>query len=267
LSEPSIQKTSNDCINSRYRDSELERQREKDLIRLIEFLPKGLNSVLEIGARSGHHTRLLTKYFESVTALDLECPNFKIDRVVTVKGDTTCLNFQDNAFDCVFCTEVLEHISEVEKACYEILRVAKQYVIIGVPYKQDIRVGRTTCLSCGLITPPWGHVNTFDEFRLKDLFRMSAVELVSYVGMAKSKTNCLSVWLLDLAGNPWGYYNQNEPCVHCGKKLVPPTNRNIFGKICSKIASWLARAQACFSDPAPIWLHMVFKKAAHDRLR
>jgi ubiquinone/menaquinone biosynthesis C-methylase UbiE len=134
----------------------LERKREKDLIKLIEFLPKGLKSVLEIGARSGSHSRLLTKYFESVTALDLECPNFKIDRVISVKGDATSLNFQDNAFDCVFCTEVLEHISDFEKACYEILRVAKQYLIIGVPYKQDIRVGRTTCLSCGLINPPLG---------------------------------------------------------------------------------------------------------------
>jgi len=268
LSETSIDKifVGNDCVNQKHRESELERQREKDLIKLIEFLPKGLKSVLEIGARDGYYSRLLTKYFESVTALDLECPKFKIDKVVALKGNATCLKFEDNAFDCVFCTEVLEHISEVEKACHEISRVANHYVIIGVPYKQDIRVGRSTCLSCGQINPPWGHVNSFDEVRLRNLFKTLTFELVSYVGIAKTRTNRLSVWLMDLAGNPSGPYDQEEPCVHCGKKLIPPINRNNFQKTCSKIAIWLTRAQLHLSNPAPIWLHMVFKKTAYDQL-
>jgi hypothetical protein len=37
-------------------------------------------------------------------------------------------------------------VAEIEKAASEISRVAKFDVIIGVPYKQDIRVGRSTCV-------------------------------------------------------------------------------------------------------------------------
>ena len=75
-----------DCIDPKYRESGLERQRQEDLIRLIESLPKGLKSVLDIGARDGYYSRLLTKYFDSVTSLDIERPDFKIDRVITVDG-------------------------------------------------------------------------------------------------------------------------------------------------------------------------------------
>jgi len=100
----------NACINSKYRESELERQGEKDLIRLIEFLPKGLKSAIAIGARGGYHSKLLTKYFESVTGLDIESPDLKIDPVITMEGNATSLQFQENAFDCVLCTEVLEHV-------------------------------------------------------------------------------------------------------------------------------------------------------------
>jgi hypothetical protein len=27
----------------------------------------------------------------------------------------------------------------------------------------------------------------------------------------------VSTWLTDLAGNPWGVYDLEEPCIHCGK--------------------------------------------------
>jgi hypothetical protein len=223
-------------------------------------LPKGLNSVLEIGAWDGHYSRLLTKYFKTVTAIDLEYPQFQIDRVITAKGNVTCLDFPDNSFDCVFCTEVLEHIPEIEKACHEISRVAKGYVIVGVPYKQDIRVGRTTCLSCGKINPPWRHMNTFDEIGLKTLFAALNPVLLSYVGTNKSRTNCLSTWLMDLAGNPWGTYNQEEPCIKCGAKLVVPINRSINRNICSAVAHRINRIQSIFVEPWPNWIHVVFQK-------
>ena len=37
----------------------------------------------------------------------------------------------------------------------------------------------------------------------------------------------LSTLLLDLAGNPFGTYDQEEPCIHCGAKLKPPPRRSI----------------------------------------
>ena len=136
--------------------TEAEAARTADLLRL---LPRGRRSVLDIGARDGRFSRLLTEYFPEVTALDLKLPGFDIPGVRTVAGNVTKLGFDNDSFDSVFCTEVLEHVPDVQKACREILRVARHEIIIGVPFRQDTRVARCSCSSCGRTSPPWGHVN------------------------------------------------------------------------------------------------------------
>jgi len=131
-----------------YRASTAENRRTEDLIRLI---PNKGDTVLDVGARDGHFSRILTDYFESVTALDLEKPTISGERIHPVAGDVTNLQFSNNSFDLVFCAEVLEHIPQhlLKNACNELSRVTKDFLLIGVPYKQDTRVGRTTCYSCG----------------------------------------------------------------------------------------------------------------------
>ena len=242
----------------RYRASQPEEARAADLVRI---LPRGGRSVLDIGARDGHFSRLLTGYFAEVTALDLEKPCFQYPRVVTVAGDATRLDFSDNSFDCVFCAEVLEHIPDLERACREIARVAAHQIVIGVPFKQDTRVGRTTCRACGQVNPPWGHVNRFDGDRLLSLFPGLRVISKSFVGANKEAANPISALLMDLAGNPWGTYNQEEPCIHCGAKLLPPpSERRLGSRVCSALAVRINRLQALFTRPHGNWIHLVFSK-------
>jgi SAM-dependent methyltransferase len=244
-----------------YRASELEQERTKDLLRV---LPRGRRSVLDIGARDGHFSRLLTEYFSAVTALDLRRPAFEFPGVVTVSGDAKKLGFADNSFDCVFCAEVLEHIPDVQIACSEIIRVAKHEIIIGVPFQQDIRVGRTTCYSCGKTNPPWGHVNSFTERRLLRMFSGLRVISKSFVGNNKEATNPISTFLMDLAGNPWGTYYQEEPCCHCGTRLASPGNRRTWQKICSGMAARIDRAQSLFTSSHGNWIHLVFSKSGSE---
>lgn len=45
--------------------------------------------------------------------------------------------FPDDSFDVVTLLEVLEHIPEVEKAIAAAVKMAKQYVVVTVPSKQD----------------------------------------------------------------------------------------------------------------------------------
>src|SRR5262245_19883000 len=94
----------------KYRRSDSEIARMDDLLRL---LPRGRASVLDIGARDGHFSRLLAEHFDSVTALDIVPLDFEHPGVTVVTGDATHLQFPDDSFDCVFCTEVLEHIPHV----------------------------------------------------------------------------------------------------------------------------------------------------------
>lgn len=216
--------------------------------------------MLEIGARDGHFSRLLADHFAEVTALDLQAPSFEFARVRTVAGDATNLQFADGSFDCVFCTEVLEHIPDLERACREIMRVALHEIVIGVPYKQDLRVGRSTCQSCGRTNPPWGHVNSFDETRLLRLFPGLRVVSRSLVGSSGESSNAVAAFLMDLGGNPWGTYIQEEPCIHCGAALAPPENRQLWQKALSGIAWGMNRMQTLCARPRADWIHLVLSK-------
>jgi SAM-dependent methyltransferase len=242
----------------KYRATELEKARTADLLRI---LPRGRSTVLDLGAREGFFSRLLTEHFDAVTALDLVKPGFDYPRVVTVSGDITKLDFPDNAFDCIFCTEVLEHIPDIEQASREIVRVARHEIVIGVPFEQDIRVGRTTCSQCGKVSPPWGHVHSLNEKRLLRLFAGCTLISKSFVGVGRDATNWLSTALMDWSGNPWGAYDEDTPCPYCGAGLRKPEEpRPLGAKICSALAHRINRVQALWTRPHGNWIHLVFSK-------
>ena len=242
-----------------YRQSPSEQERNKNLSLLI---PERGDACLDIGTRDGFYALQMADRFLSVTALDLEKPEIKHPNIECVKGDVAGLQFADNSFDFVFCAEVLEHVPEsnLEKACSEITRVANNAVLIGVPYRQDTRVARSTCVACGGINPPWGHVNSFDEKRLSALFKGLQVVKIEYVGTSKEVTNWLSTKLYDYAGNPFGTYIQDETCIYCGARLSPPPLRSVPRKIASRIAEILNRLQQNITPPHAAWIHILFKK-------
>ncbi len=242
-----------------YRSSPREQERIQDL---LASLPKGYRSALDIGARDGYISNLLTREFAEVTALDLEMPEVSNKNVKTVRGDITKLDYPDNAFDVVVCTEVLEHIPShlLEHACRETSRVAKHAVLVGVPYRQDRRLGATYCVFCNKPNPRWGHVNDFDEARLKGLFAGLTPIRTSFVGRTKERTNALSAYLMLKARNVWGTYEQDEACIHCGNHLIQPRGRTVFEGVCARLASMLNYAQSLFTPWRPIWIHMVFRK-------
>ena len=240
-------------------NSDLEHMRSNDLVRLM---PDACSSSADIGARDGRFSLLLANKYTSILAIDLQKPRILHDSITCMQGDITNLEGVQNSVDFVLCSEVLEHIPtlQLEKACSELTRITKKYLLLGVPYKQDIRVGRTTCQDCGKHSPPWGHVNVFDEKKLGDLFKDLEVEEISYVGKAKITTNTLSTWLMDIAGNPYGTYHQEERCVHCDSVIASPGQRNTFQKVLTKIAFLLCFFTNSFRKPKPVWIHILYKK-------
>lgn len=242
-----------------YRASDTERERIVDLMALI---PTGIQSAIDIGARDGFISRQLAGLGLQVTALDLKKPEIPDENISCVQGDLTQLAFADGTFDLVLCTEVIEHIPTalLQKACDELKRVSRKYLIVGVPFRQDIRVGRSTCSHCGAHNPPWGHVNTFDLEKLTALLHGFEVVKVSYVGTAVKGTNALATMLMDLAGNPYGTYVQDEPCVSCGAALGLPSPRSFIQKVMTKTSVWLTWLHQRFMRSHPNWIHLVLEK-------
>ncbi|MFI7210092.1 class I SAM-dependent methyltransferase [Micromonospora maritima] len=239
------------------RKSAEEQERIADLFRLI---PSRGDRALDAGAWDGYLAARLTERYDHVIALDLNAPTVDHERVECVQGDITALTYPDDSFDLVLCTEVLEHVPSrlLPLACAELARVARRDLIVGVPFRQDLRLGQTTCGQCGHRNPPWGHVNSFTLERLRGLFPGLRVEATSYVGR-RSGTNALAAAVTDLAGNPRGTYQQEEGCLTCGAELVRPAWRPTtkalaaLGVVLQAPTGWLRRNQ-------PGWVHVHFVK-------
>jgi hypothetical protein len=244
---------------SQYRSNPLEQERIAGLLKLA---PEKGGVALDIGTRDGFLAKILADRFEKVVALDLERPIVDHPRVECVKGDATNLDFKDRSFDLVICAEVLEHIPSqlLSSAGREIARVTAGSAIIGVPNRQDLRVDCTTCRSCGGINPPWGHVNSFSDKELAMLFPDLEVTAKEYVGTTRAATNAMSTALTRFAGNPFGTYGQEEPCIHCGAKLLPPTQRTLLQQMATRLGHIGNRTQQFFSEERGNWLHMRFER-------
>jgi len=238
------------------------RPEERDRVgNLLELLPQG-GSILEIGARDGHITRRLADRFTTVVALDLGELHIDDPRVTPIRGDVRSLTFGDHSFDVVLCAEVLEHIppADLPRACRELARVTAGWLLVGVPYKQDLRVAQTRCQHCGRTNPPWGHVNSFDEDRLDALFRGLERTRTAFVGRTQDFTNPLSAKLMEMADHPWGTYEQDESCIHCGRHVGQPSStRGPLQKVLSSAAERLNRVQRRLSGDRPCWIHCVYR--------
>jgi len=242
-----------------YRQSENERRRLEDLLRL---LPNTGGAILEIGPRDGYHSGILKSRFASVIGVDLDPPKLSLPGVQMTKASVTALPFKSGIFSCVLCAEVLEHVQDLESAAAEITRVTCGVVVIGVPFRQDIRVGKLTCSRCGRVNPPYGHINTFDEQKLKSLFHRLELVECSFVGKVTRRTNPLSSWLMTKAGNPWAAYNQEEPCIFCGSHFEGSPSETIKSRACASLAYRLDRVQQVFLQPSAAWIHALFRKPA-----
>lgn len=249
---------------------EIARGNVEDRVRvrdLLQLLSHEAGRVLEVGTADGYIATRLAEERDSVVALDLRRVEVGHPAVVSVQANAAAMPFENDAFDAVLCAEVLEHVPREALAdvCAELSRIARSTLVVGVPFRQDTRVGRATCASCGAKSPAWGHVNTFDEARVRDLFSWLRVDRVSMVGSTSERTNSVATWLMDLAGNPYGEFGPRSQCTHCGQRLMLPPPRSLLQRAFTRLAVYANRVQRWFGKPRPTWIHVRFDKSSRAR--
>ncbi|MBU0898222.1 MAG: class I SAM-dependent methyltransferase [Nanoarchaeota archaeon] len=128
--------------------------------------------ILDVGAGSGALAKKV-----NATAIDLVPKGGNV-----IKGDCTNLQFENHAFDTVFCTELIEHLNDqdLEKCLKEINRVLKPdcYAVFTTNYDENLKASTVTCPDCGSRFHKWGHCQSFSEKRIKDLLIKEGFEIV-----------------------------------------------------------------------------------------
>jgi hypothetical protein len=108
------------------------------LIKTIVPLP--IQTVLDVGCGEGFVMKTLTEHAPhvSLTGIDSSVEALTYARHLNpqaklIRADAYAIPIQDDAYDLVLCTEVLEHLDSPQDALSEIQRISKRYCLLSVP--------------------------------------------------------------------------------------------------------------------------------------
>lgn len=97
-------------------------------------------SILDVGCGEGFTLKKLEdkKIGRKNEGIDYSSDAIKIGKEIypelsLSKGDVYDLKYDNDSFDLVVCTEVLEHLTDPAKAVSEMKRVSSKYLIFSVP--------------------------------------------------------------------------------------------------------------------------------------
>ena len=135
------------------------------------WIPPDVRSVLDVGCGNGLFTEQLSN-MPVVVGTDRSRSALKHVQVPCCQADASSLPFPDNCFDMVTAMEVIEHLPfhALTPAIGEIARVARRYVLVTVPYRENLARYRVICPECGCQFNHNFHMRTFSRVRLERLF-------------------------------------------------------------------------------------------------
>ena len=200
------------------------------LLKRIQKLLKGRKaSVLNIGIGNGYlEEEVLARGWESYSLdPDQNAVSQLLSKGIHAKvGRIENIPFDDQMFDAVVASEVLEHLTdnELSPGLAEIFRVLKRggHFISTVPYRENLSDNEVVCPDCGKIFHRWGHHQSFDErsfgVRISGLFGDGAFDVKYFVDWKSLNFKGKLTAAVKLLLVALGIHGSNESLVFLGRK-------------------------------------------------
>ncbi len=173
-------------------DSHWFTQSDHDRIRdLISILPATAESLLDVGCGNGLFVNSLNKLNPANRPRRLYAADRSLNALTHVEVEHCQCNirelpFSDGEFEIVTCLEVIEHLplAIYTPALCELSRVAARWIMISVPFEQNLSKSLCECPSCSTLFNSDHHIRSFDQDKLRDLFREHgfAARRMEYLG-------------------------------------------------------------------------------------
>lgn len=245
-----------DYVERHLRGSALENER---LRQMVELVPAEVQSLLDVGAGHGLFLEALQQR-RGLRGVGIEITEAKVayarSRGVDMRlGDAAGLAFGDRGHDAVVCCEVLEHLpwGVYEAALAELARVAREWVIVSVPY--DERRHFVACPYCGASVNPNYHFRSFDASSIAGL--LPGFTLQRTLGLGREPHGVLKSWLRPWLARGWPAL---LVCPSCGYRSAAVTDRAAarggFGLL-SKLPT----------PSRPLWRVALYRRGGADGIR
>ncbi len=205
---------------------------------VINAIPEGVNSILDVGCGDGRITNRLSTLYGHVVGLDRSCAALRHVQTQTVQASADAIPFGDQTFDLVIATELLEHLPKTiyDRAREEIQRVAKKWILISVPWKEYLNIAYARCPCCNIVFHVNYHQRSFSERKLRKLFE-PRFKLISLKETGSERRNYVSVllWIKQRVGGVWTR-TPTTVCPCCLVSLCPGKfpEQNAISWFCDK---------------------------------
>jgi len=199
-----------------------ERYQEQVLMDIKKNIPKDVKSIVDVGCGDGYIIDTLASDYD-VLGIDYSKTALKNVNSKSMVGNLLDIPLEDNSFDLVMVNDVLEHLTPSDRqiALREISRVSRKYVIITVPFMEQLEIGEKKCGNCGRKYHINHHYKSFQLRELKNLFE-------------ENNYNCCRQIM---TGDFWSYKKLEQSifdkiitkeevaiacCPHCNSKKIEP---------------------------------------------
>lgn len=140
----------------------------------VALIPTGTKTLADIGCGNGVFGWLMQQQRAEVDVLSVDRSEAALQHVKTKSkvAEITALPFEDRAFDCVTCFEVLEHIPYpvYDTVLNELTRISKKHVVISVPYRENVEDDITKCPACYAVFNVELHLRNYFDGDIRQLF-------------------------------------------------------------------------------------------------
>ncbi|OGO27376.1 MAG: hypothetical protein A2136_01500 [Chloroflexi bacterium RBG_16_54_11] len=197
-----------------------------------QWFPGEVHSILDVGCGNGVFANL-EEAGRLKIGLDLSRAALAYVTAPHLQADASYLPFADHSFDACLSMEMLEHLQSdpYQDALVELLRVARTYIMITVPYNENLAYNCLVCPACLFKFNPFHHVRSFSHRVLVDLFEVRA-RLIKLEPIVPIRREVLpALWNLVSRYHHRGGRNftTGSICPRCGftRKSATPSGDNL----------------------------------------
>jgi len=233
-----------------------------------ELIPSSVETILDVGCGNGAITNVLGKRWQ-VTGLDFSGTALKQVETSAVQGSCCSLPFCNDAFDLVLTSELIEHLDAkaLALASAEIARVSRRYVLVSVPFEEQLDSRLVRCEKCQRTYHVYHHLHSFSEERLKAVFPTADVISTHPSGNYVDPDWPKSILRLrqGVLGVYWRREGRHQPmCPHCGDALsdTPDSPVRFLGRAVTRLCY---RMCTLWKPRKPRWLVMLFDLTGDTR--
>jgi SAM-dependent methyltransferase len=187
--------------------------------RIMEaMMPRDVRSILDVGCGNGAQAELLSQSY-SVTGIDGSATALRRVRVPCIRSRAQALPVASRSFDVVWSSQLLEHLPDDALAwtVAEMQRVARSWLLISVPHRENLRFRRCRCHACGELFHIYGHLQSFDQAKLRRLMKPARLHAWSFCGPSAQVYVPVLLWFRQALGRKWFSYPPASPvCPYCG---------------------------------------------------